>query len=552
MKVAELFVKCLEQQGVQYIFGVPGEENIDFLDALHQSSIQFIACRDETNAAFIAGMMGKLTGQPGVCLSTLGPGATNMMTGTASAALDRNPLIVITAQTDVPLQYEGTHQYINTIEMYRPIVKWNASIESIPVLPKIVADAFSSALSSPFGAVHLELPHDVASKQIQESIAALPETQNLKRTMTALDSAFEDAARVIQLAQRPLVLIGRRAAEEPEISAAVLSFVETLKAPFTETYMAKGVVSGDHPLHLQTIGLPEGDYVNTAFEIADLIIAIGYDSIEYGAKKWNKAAKPIVHIDLEVPAKINTCYPIKASLIGDIAGNLQSLTERMEQRHEMASVYQQLKDIITKDLRKSEESDAYPLVPQRIIKEIREFLSEDDLLVSDVGAHKHWIARQYPAFQANTCIFSNGLASMGVGLPWAIGAKMAFPNKRVMAVCGDGSFNMSLAELETAVRLELPIVVMIWRDGRYSAIEWEQENKQGRSMGIQFGNPDFVQLATAYGVKGYKINKATEIGEVLPKAFSEKSPVLIECEVDYTENFRLSERLGEFKSMFLR
>lgn len=546
VNVAQLFVKCLEQQDVKYIFGVPGEENIDFLDALHDSSIRFIVCRHETGAAFIAGIMGKLTGKPGVCLSTLGPGATNMMTGVACATLDRMPLVAITAQMDVPKQVKGTHQYLNLMDIYRPITKWNTSIQNSSILPKVVSEAFTSAVSDLQGAIHIELPNDIASLQVepQPMLSALKQD---KQKIMASESTLAEVARVINDAKFPLVLIGHRAADADETSA-VRTFIETLRAPFTETFMAKGVVQGNHPCHLQTTGLPEGDFVNQAFALADLIVTIGYDPIEYGTDKWNMTATPILHINDQVPSKTDSFYPIKASLIGDIATNLECLTRYIQPREEMADSYLQLQETIKNDAEMNRTDDGFPLLPQRVIKEIRDFLSPDDILVSDVGAHKYWIGRQYDALKHNTCIISNGLASMGIGLPGAIGAKLAFPDNKVMAVCGDGAFNMSLAEFETAVRLKLPIVIMVWRDQRYSAIEWEQNNKLGRSTGIEFDNPDFQKLAETYGARGFKVKNASELGVVLQKAFSEDGPAVIECPIDYMENFRLSERLKNFKT----
>lgn len=546
LKAAELFVKCLEQQEVKYIFGVPGEENIDFIDALQGSSIRFIVCRHETGAAFIAGIMGKLTGKPGVCLSTLGPGATNMMTGVACATLDRLPLIAITGQTDLNMQHKGSHQYLNLIGLYHPVTKWNTSIHEGTAIPETVARSFSLAVSDLPGAVHIELPNDVASYQVEEPpdkwLPVKPERDDEKVMVT--DSAIDEVAMAINQASRPLVFIGNRAVD---ISSSVLPLIEKLQAPVTETYMAKGIIPGSHPLHLQTIGLPEGDFVNQAFNEADLVMTIGYDPIEYGAQKWNKGRVPIIHINDQEPEKNNRFYPMKASLVGDMDKNLQRLTANIQQKEEMQPIYQQLKETITSDLTFLTTSDSCPLVPQRIIQDIQEVLSPDDILVSDVGAHKLWIGRQYQAAKPNQCIISNGLASMGMGLPGAIGAKLACPDKKVLAICGDGAFIMSLAEFETAVRLQLPVVIMIWRDGRYAAIEWEQQNKLGRSSGVQFDNPDFMVLAKAYGAKGYKVEQASELPEILQKAFSENGPVLVECPVDYTENFRLSERLRAFR-----
>lgn len=542
MKAAELFVKCLEEQGVEYIFGVPGEENIHLLDAINQSSIQFIVCRHETGAAFIAGVMGKLTGKPGVCLSTLGPGATNMVTGVACATLDRMPLIAITAQTDLAMQHNGSHQYVNLINLYSPITKWNTAILDGSIIPEVVSKAFTLALNNLPGAIQIELPSDIASSLVQGKPL---QHQPVAKKGVAPEQAINDVASAINEAKFPIVIIGSNVVRE-SAATAILSLIEKLQIPFIETYMAKGVVPANHPLHLQTIGLPEGDFVNQAFYRADLVITIGYDPIEYGAKKWNPLQSPIIHININ-EHDIDRYYPVKATLLGDLSMNLQSLTDQLQQRNELDPFYRNLKETITNDLLIQQTSNNYPLAPQFIIKEIRESLSSDDILLSDVGAHKLWIGRQYEALHPNTCIISNGLASMGIGLPGAIGAKLALPDKKVIAVCGDGSFIMSLAEFETAIRLKLAIVIMVWIDERYGMIEWEQKNMLGHSANVQFHNPDLMALANAYGAKGFKVNHAVELKEILQKALSEDGPVLIECPVDYEENFRLTERLKNYK-----
>lgn len=544
MKAAELFVQCLEQQGIEYVFGVPGEENIDLLDAFTQSSIKFIVCRHETGAAFIAGVMGKLTGNPGVCLSTLGPGATNMVTGVACATLDRMPLIAITAQTDLSKQKKGSHQYLNLSELYRPITKSSFSIKDGAMIPETIAQSFSLASAGLAGAVHIELPNDVASSLTQGE--PIREVQPNKNEF-ATEEVIKDVALAINQAIRPLVFIGYNAASDA-LSTAILPFIEKLQVPVTETFMAKGVVPGNHPLHLQTIGLPEGDFVNSAFDLADLVITIGFDSIEYGAKKWNPSLKPVIHINSMGPDK-NNYYPVKAALIGDLTANLTRLNEHINQRESMDPLFLNLKNTITNDLAMNMTSNAYPIAPQKIIQDIQSVLSEDDLLISDVGAHKLWIGRQFAVGKPNTCIISNGLASMGMALPGAIGAKLVFPNKKVLAVCGDGAFVMSLPEFETAVRLKLPIVIMVWHDGRYGMIEWEEQNKLGRTSFIQFDNPDFVHLAKDFGASSYKVEKVDDLLGILQKSFLENGPVVIECAVDYTENFRLSERLKAFKAI---
>ena len=425
LKAAELFVKCLEKQGVEYVFGVPGEENIDLVDSLNKSSIKFIVCRHETGAAFIAGMMGKLTGKPGVCVSTLGPGATNMVTGVACATLDRMPVVAITAQTDLPMQHKGFHQYIDLSELYRPISKWSASIRDGSVIPELVTKAFTLATSDLPGAIHIEFPNNIASSLVQgEPLSTQPSSQK----GIASQQVLNDVAMAINEAKFPLILIGNNASRET-VSTDILTFIEKLQAPFTETFMAKGVVPENHPLHLQTIGLPEGDFVNQAFFRADLVITIGYDPIEYGPQKWNQLLSPIIHIDVK-DFETDSFYPVKASLVGDLSVNLQRLTGSLNQRDDLDPFYRNIKETIMKERLVQTTSDAYPMTPQRIIKDIRAVLASDDLLLSDVGAHKLWIGRQYEALLPNTCIISNGLASMGIGLPGAIGAKACPPRQK--------------------------------------------------------------------------------------------------------------------------
>ncbi|MFD6443125.1 thiamine pyrophosphate-binding protein, partial [Peribacillus sp. NPDC060186] len=359
MKAAELFVKCLEDKGVEYIFGVPGEENIDLLDAINKSSIQFIVCRHETGAAFIAGIIGKLTGKPGVCLSTLGPGATNMVTGVACATLDRMPLIAITAQNDLPMQQKGAHQYINLHELYRPITKWSTPINDGSVIPKIVTKAYALATSDLPGAIHIEFPNNIASSLVHGEPL---QTQLYDKKVRSSEQAINDVAMAINQAKFPLFLIGNNASKGGA-SADILTLIEKLQAPFTETFMAKGVVPENHPLHLQTIGLPEGDFGNQAFSRADLVIAIGYDPIEYEPKKWNPLLSPIIHIDVQ-EHESDHYYPVMAAIVGDLSANLLRLIEQIDQRKEIDSFYRNVKETIMTDRLTHTTSDSYPMSPQ--------------------------------------------------------------------------------------------------------------------------------------------------------------------------------------------
>ncbi|WP_221568541.1 acetolactate synthase large subunit [Alkalihalobacillus sp. TS-13] len=540
MRVSELFVKCLEKEGVEYIFGVPGEENIDFLDALKESNIEFITTRHETGAAFMAGVYGKLTGKPGVCLATLGPGATNLVTGVAEANMDLTPLIAITGQADLERQHKQSHQFYDLVSMFKPVTKWNTSIRDKDIVPEVVCKAFQQAVSEKPGAVHIELPEDIAMLEVEGNPL---EEQSNELLTRAVDKKIEEAAQAINKAKNPIVLVGngvtRMGASEP-----LQHFVERISAPFTSTFMGKGAITYEHPQNLQTVGLQDKDHIVCGIDNADLIITIGFDFAEYSPSAWNPDGdKPIIHIDTQ-PAEVDTCYPVKTSVIGDLVENLNRLTEKVNAREQMDPFFEKLRTEIMDDLSEHDEDKSYPMKPQKIAADLRAVLDDDAILLSDVGAHKMWLARYFHCIQPNTCLISNGFASMGIAMPGAIGAKLAFPDKKVVAVAGDGGFLMTVQELETMARLKLPIVVVVWTDNRYGLIEWKQMNEYDRSSSITFDNPDIVQLAKAFGAEGLKVLRAEEFQPILERAFELDRPVVIDCPVDYKENVRLTERLG--------
>ncbi|WLD93950.1 acetolactate synthase large subunit [Alkalihalobacillus sp. AL-G] len=541
MRVSELFLKCLENEGVEYIFGVPGEENIDFLDAVKESKINFITARHETGAAFMAGLYGKLTGKPGVCLATLGPGATNLVTGVADANMDMAPVVAITGQAGLERQHKQSHQYYDIVSMFKPVTKWNTSIRDKDIVPEVIRKAFQQATSEKPGAVHVELPEDIAALEVEGTpLEALP-NELLTR---AVDEAVDKAASIINKAKSPIVLVGN-GVTRMKASEALRQFVEKLNAPFTSTFMGKGSITWEHPLNLQTTGLQDKDHITCGIDDSDLIITVGYDMVEYSPSAWNPTGeKPIVHIDTQM-TEVDAYYPIKVGLVGDIEENLNALTEKINKRKETNQFLQKLREQILEDLHEHNEDTSFPMKPQKIVADIRDVLNDEDILISDVGAHKMWIARYFHCIEPNTCLISNGFASMGIAMPGAIGAKLASPNKNVVAVAGDGGFLMTVPDLETMVRLNLPIVVIIWTDNRYGLIEWKQMNEFKRSSSIKFGNPDFVQLAKSFGMEGLKVSKAEEFKELLEKAIKMNKPVLIDCPVDYKENIRLTERLGK-------
>jgi acetolactate synthase-1/2/3 large subunit len=543
MTVAELLMKCLEEEGVQYIFGVPGEENLAFMDAILNSDIEFITTRHETGAAFMAGMMGRLTGKPGVCLSTLGPGATNMLTGVADANLDRSPLVAITAQAGLDRQHKESHQTYDLIELYKPVTKWNASIRAREITPEVVRKAFSIAMDEKPGATHIELPEDIAGMDID--VSPINTEFEKRHRVVAGEATIEEAAKLIDQAKKPLILVGNGVTRD-NAEKQIQAFAEKLQAPVTETFMGKGAVHWDNPLSFMTAGVPGRDYINCGFDYADLIITVGFDIAEVPPAKWNQSLTPILHIDSKEAEK-DEHYPVRLNVIGDLSIDLEKLTSVVDSREKMDPYYQNLRELMKADSREYREDNSFPVKPQRIIFDLQSVLGENDIVLSDVGAHKVWMGRMYHAAHPNTCLISNGLASMGYALPGAIAAKMVHPDRNVVAVCGDGSFQMTGMELETAVRLKLPIVILLWHDDAYGLIEWKQLNEYGRPSNISYGDPDFVQLAKAYGAEGFRINKTEELVPTLEKALKLDRPVLIDCPVDYSENMKLTERLNHIE-----
>ncbi len=540
---SEVFVKALENEQVQYIFGVPGEENIDFLEALRNSSITFILTRHEQGAGFMADVYGRLTGKAGVCLGTLGPGATNLITPVADAYLDRAPLVAITGQADILSAHKESHQYINVVNLMQPVTKWNARIERADMVAEAVRKAFKLAEAEKPGSTHLEFPDNVAEEECHD-----PEYFEVRKVRRAAPDykALNQAIDLMKRSRKPLVMAGNGTIRK-RATKQLRTFLEKTGFAVCNTFMGKGAAGYDYPYNLFTVGMQARDYVTCAFEEADLVIAIGYDIVEYSPRHWNPSGdKKIIHIDFE-QAEVDYWYNPTVEVVGDLANTLWELNERIDDSIEPGGGEFALKhrEMIMKDLHEHDNDDAFPLKPQKIIHDIRAVLGRDDILVSDVGAHKVWIARMYPVHEPNTCIISNGFASMGIGLPGGIAAKLAYPERKVLTVSGDGGFMMNVQELETAVRLGTPTVNLIWTDGTFGLIEWHQEKKFGHSFGTRFGNPDFVSLAESFGAAGLRVNKGDDLRNVLTEAFKMNKPVVIDCPVDYTENIKLTERLGK-------
>jgi acetolactate synthase I/II/III large subunit len=539
MKVAELFIKCLEQEGVQYIFGVPGEENIDLMDAVLDSNIQFIVTRHETSAAFMAGTYGRLTGKPGVCLSTLGPGATNLLTGVANANMDLNPIVAITGQAGLDRQHKISHQYYDLVQIYEPVTKWNAQVKKGEIVPEMVRKAFQVSTQEKPGATHIDLPNDVAGMEVNASPLKIT-----NHTLSeAGDQVIQAAAKLIEQAKHPLILAGN-GITRGHASNQFRTLVEKIKIPVVHTFMGKGALPWTNELSLLTAGMGGKDYITCGFNHSDLIIAIGFDISEFKPKSWNpNGATPILHIDTE-EAETDENYPVKLNVVGDINENLKKLQQVISPVERNNTWVEGVRKNSLGELEQFKDNTSFPVKPQKIIFDLRSVLKEDDIVLSDVGAHKMWMARLYHTYQPNTCLISNGLASMGIAVPGAIGAKLAHPDRTVVAVCGDGSFQMTGAELETAKRLNLPIIILLWRDEGYGLIEWHQMKKFNRSSNIKFGNPDFIQLALSYGFEALQIKQAADLKPALEKAIAMNKPVLIDCPVDYSENMKLTKKLS--------
>ena len=526
---AELLVRCLEREGVRYVFGVPGEETLDVNDALARSSVRFIPVRHEQGAAFMADVWGRLTGQAGVCLATLGPGATNLATGIADANLDRAPVVAITGQLARDLLHKESHQYVDIVDVFRPFTKWNARIETGAVVAEAVRKAFKRAQEEKPGACHLELPEDVAHGEAEGE----PLAPERARRPSPDRPSLARAADLINSAARPLILAGNGVIRG-HASRELTALAERARIAVVTTFMAKGAISSEHPLARATVGMASDDPERTGFAEADLVIAVGYDPVEWGPARWNPAGRlRVVHIDFTA-AEVDARYQPAVEVVADVREALELLAPLVTARPERATPVRPAEDPRCHD-------DRFPLLPQRIIADLASALSPDDLVVSDVGAHKLWVAKRLSVRRPNTVIVSNGFAAMGIGLPGAIAAKLARPERRVVTVTGDGGFLMNVQELETAVRLGLAFVVLIFHDDGYGVIRWKQERQFGRTAGVEFGNPDFVALAHAFGCEGLKIGAAKELRPALERAFAARVPVLVDCPVDYRENDRLAD-----------
>jgi acetolactate synthase-1/2/3 large subunit len=541
LNTAQMLVKCLEAEGVEYIFGIPGEENLEVMNAILDSNIKFITTRHEQGAAFMADVYGRLTGKAGVCLSTLGPGATNLVTGVADADSDGAPVVAITGQVGTERMHITSHQFLDLCKMFEPITRRTKQIVRPDTVNEIVRLAFKYAESEKPGACHIDLPVNIAKMPV--SIGEKPLERKVQPKEHADLTTIEEAAGEIFKAKNPIILAGSGAIRNNS-EKAVTEFATKLKIPVINTMMAKGIIPFDNKYSMWTIGIPQKDYVNKIIEEADLVIAIGYDIVEYAPSKWNSNGNiQIVHIDTS-QAHINKLYQPVVEVVGDISDSLYNIMRRTSRKVEPIKALE-IKEKMVAEHEKYADDSAFPMKPQRILNDVRKVMGPSDIVISDVGAHKMWIARHYNCYEPNTCIISNGFATMGIGLPGAVAAKLINPDKKVLAIVGDGGFMMNNQELETALRIGTPIVVLIFNDSNYGLIKWKQEDQYGKSCYVDFTNPDFVKFAESMYAKGYRVKNAEDLIPTLEEAFKQEVPVVIDCQVDYNENVKLTNHLIE-------
>ena len=536
--VARLIVDCLENEGVEYVFGLPGEENLHMIDALTDSSIRFVTTRDERGAAFMADTYGALTGKPGVCLATLGPGAINLMLGIANAQLDSHPMLAITAQAGLHRIYKESHQFVDLVSLFRPITKWGDMVTVRDAAPEMVRKAFKQATTERPGATFLILPEDVAERET----GATPLRVNTPVDPSPDENQVHRVAHVLASAKHPVVLAGPGVARDGATDA-LIRFAERLNLPVATTFLGKGVFPDNHPNALGTIGFMVKDYANFGFDRADVVVAVGYDLVEYSPERWNpNADKRIIHVHRTV-AEVDANYTLEVGVQGNISETLDAIGGSAY-IHDIRGQIPPVRDLVHEELERGAGDDAFPLAPARIVHDVRQALGDDDIVLCDTGAVKMWMARLYPTYRPNTCLISNGLATMAFSLPGAVAAKLVHPERRVVAAMGDGAFAMSMNEIETAVREGIHFVVLVWVDGSYGLIGWKQDIHFGRQSAVSFTNPDFIKLAESFGAKGYEIGAASELAPTLEKALADEEVSIIACPVDYRENARLIERLG--------
>lgn len=538
MKASEIFIRALEAEGVEYIFGIPGEENLDMLESLKDSPIRLVLTRHEQAAGFMAATYGRLTGRVGVCLATLGPGATNLVTAAAYAQLGGMPMLMITGQKPVKQSKQGQFQIIDVVDMMRPLTKYTMQIGSAHNIPARVREAVRNAEAERPGATHLELPEDIAAEQTQAQVI----TASRSTIPHATECSIMAATEMIEAARYPLLLVGA-GANRKHTCGVLAAFVDKTGIPFFSTQMGKGVVDERNPLFLGNAALSDHDFLHRAIEMADLIINVGHDVVEkppfFMARDCAEASVKVIHVNY-LTAEVDPVYFPQLGVIGDITDSMRRLTKQVTvQPGWDFSRFMVVKWQLDQHLQEGIDDDRFPVIPQRLVADIRKLMPDDGIIALDNGVYKIWFARNYPAHQPNTVLLDNALATMGAGLPSAMAAKMLHPQRRVMAICGDGGFMMNSQEIETAVRLGLDLVVVILRDDAYGMIKWKQANMGFEEFGLDYGNPDFVQYANSYGAQGHRLTATEALVPLLEECFNTPGVHLVEVPVDYSANDRI-------------
>ena len=546
--VADLLVRCLEHEGVRFVFGLPGEENILFTDAVSRSSsIRYVLVRHEQAASFMAEIYGRITGQAGVCSSTLGPGAINLLLGIADATTNSTPVVAISAQVGLNRIYKESHQSVDLVSMFDPVTKWSALVPNAAAVPEMMRKAFKLAQTERPGAVYLAVPEDVESMAVPAAL--VPLAVNVPRPDEPSQSQIDRAVQVLLSAQRPVVLAGHGAARAGA-GEALIRFSERLGLPVATTFHGKGVFPDDHPNALGAVGFMHHDYVNFGFDEADVIISVGYELQEFDPIRINPDGdKRILHLS-RFPAEVDNHYTVEVGVQADLGRTLDALSKATGRRFDRATSGERIRSLLAGELARGAADDSFPLIPQRIVADTRAALERHDIVLADTGAVKMWMARLYPTFEPNTCLLSNGLSTMAFSVPGAIGAKLARPQSRVLAAVGDGAFLMNSQEIETALRERVPIAILVWVDDAYGLIKWKMEMELGHSTAIGFTNPDFVAYAESFGARGHRITEAGQLLPALREALVADTVSVIACPVDYSENLRLTESLGELDGPF--
>ncbi len=546
MKASDLFVKALEAEGVEYIFGIPGEENLDLLNSLKDSSIKLILTRHEQGAGFMAATYGRLTGKAGVCLSTLGPGATNLVTAAAYAQLGAMPLLMITGQKPIKTSKQGQFQIIDVVDMMRPLTKFTQQISSGHNIPARVREAMRNAEGERPGAAHLELPEDIACEETDAKVII----KSRFDIPHASGRSIATAVGMIESARRPLLLIGA-GANRRHTCQTLSAFIDKTGMPFFSTQMGKGVADERNPIFLGNAALSDNDYLHRAIEASDLIVNVGHDVVEKPPFFMQQDRFDVIHVNY-ITATIDPVYFPQQGVIGDIANSIERLTDLITPQQDWDfSRFMEVKSHLDRQLLEGIEDDRFPVYPQRLVADVRKIMPDDAIIALDNGVYKIWFARNYRAHMPNTVLLDNALATMGAGLPSAIAAKLVHPQRRVMAICGDGGFMMNSQEMETAVRLKLDLVVLILRDDAYGMIKWKQANMGFDDFGLDYGNPDFVQYANSYGATGYRLKSTDSLIPLLEECFNMPGVHLIEVPIDYSDNDRILNRDIKEKSRLI-